>query len=223
MVKLAAAIAAAFLSLALAAPAFAHVTVQPAEAPAGSFFRFVVRVPNERDNAATTKVEVRFPEALTFVSFQDKEGWKRNVKMKELDQPTEVFGERITEAVDSVTWSGGRIEPGEFEEFGFSARVPEREGTLEFPALQTYSSGEVVRWIGPADSEEPAARVSSVDLGAGEGEGELALLSGLSDRVEELQRRVDDSGSSDAGVVLGSVGVALGAVALIVSLVRRRG
>ncbi len=223
MVKLAAAIAAAFLSLALATPALAHVTVQPTEAPAGSFFRFVVRVPNERDKAATTKVEVKFPDALTFVSFQDKEGWKRDVKIKELDEPTEVLGEQITEVVDSVTWSGGRIEPGEFEEFGFSARVPEREGTLVFPALQTYSSGEVVRWIGPADSEEPAARVSNIDLGAGEGEGELAVLSALSDRVQDLQRRVDDSGSSDAGVVLGSIGVALGAVALIVSLVRRRG
>ena len=38
----------------IAPPAAAHVTVQPNEAVAGSFSRFVVRVPNERDDASTT-------------------------------------------------------------------------------------------------------------------------------------------------------------------------
>jgi periplasmic copper chaperone A len=43
---------------ALAAPAAAqaHVTLQPTEVPAGGFTRLDVRIPNERDNADTTKV-----------------------------------------------------------------------------------------------------------------------------------------------------------------------
>ena len=48
-------------TLALAATASAHVTLQPEEAPAGGFTRLDVRVPNERDDAGTTKVEVRVP------------------------------------------------------------------------------------------------------------------------------------------------------------------
>ena len=67
---------AALAVLALAGPAAAHVTVQPPEAVPGSFARFVVRVPNERDDASTVKVEVRFP-PLAFVSFQDTPGWER--------------------------------------------------------------------------------------------------------------------------------------------------
>jgi uncharacterized protein YcnI len=105
-------------------PALAHVTVQPNEATAGSFARFVVRVPNERDDAATTKVEVQLPEALTSVSFQPETGWTRTVERKDLAEPVEVFGERVTQYVAAVTWEGGRIEPGEFEEFGFSAPCP---------------------------------------------------------------------------------------------------
>ena len=168
-------------------PARAHVTVQPPEAKAGSFARFVVRVPNERDNAATTKVEVQLPPGLEHVSFQPKAGWARAV------------------SGTTVTWEGGRIEPGEFDEFGFSARMPEQPGTLEFPAVQTYSSGEVVRWIGPADADEPAGRVTVI---AAEAEG-----------VDDDE---DDDEESDVDVVLGGIGVGLGAVALLVALTRRR-
>jgi Domain of unkown function (DUF1775) len=58
-----------------------------------------------------------------------------------------VLGEQVTGVVGTVTWQGGAIEPGEFAEFGFSARPPDEPGTLEFPAIQTYDSGEMVRWI----------------------------------------------------------------------------
>jgi hypothetical protein len=67
-----------------------------------------------------------------------------------------VLGEQVTGVVGTVTWQGGAIEPGEFAEFGFSARPPDEPGTLEFPAIQTYDSGE---WSGgsPPDSEEESA------------------------------------------------------------------
>jgi periplasmic copper chaperone A len=44
--------------------ASAHVTINPGEWEAGGFARFTVRVPNERDNADTTRVTVRFPPHL---------------------------------------------------------------------------------------------------------------------------------------------------------------
>ena len=56
-------IAATTAAAALAAPAAApaHVTLQPDEAPAGGFARMDVRVPNEDDTNATTKVVVQMP------------------------------------------------------------------------------------------------------------------------------------------------------------------
>ncbi|MGH2946996.1 MAG: YcnI family protein [Solirubrobacteraceae bacterium] len=145
--------------------AAAHVTLNPREWEAGGFARFAVRVPNERDNAATTEVTLRFPEEVISASFQPVEGWEREVEMAELDEPIDDEGEQITERIDTVTWTGGRIRPGEFQEFGVSFQVPEVEpGTeLAFPAIQTYSGGEVVRWIGPPDADEPAPIVAVLE------------------------------------------------------------
>ena len=224
MRKLLAGAAMVLLCFGVAAPAWAHVTVQPTEATVGSFFRFVVRVPNERPDASTTKVEVQFPETLTFVSFQPKDGWNRKITMKKLEEPIEVFGEEIDEVVGSVTWSGGSIGPGEFDEFGFSARLPEEPTELEFPALQTYDSGEVVRWIGPPDADEPAALVDVIDLGAGEGQGPLAVTAQLQRQVSSVAGQANEGGSDegiDLGVVLGGLGIVVGAAALVTSMRRR--
>jgi uncharacterized protein YcnI len=227
-------------SLAIAGPAWAHVTVQPSEGIADSFSAFVVRVPNERDNASTTKIQLQFP-TLTSVSFQDVAGWTRQIKMKKLDEPIEVFGEPVTEVVGTVTWSGGTIEPGEFAEFPFSAHLPAEETDLEFPAIQTYSNGEVVRWIGPADADEPAAHVGVLELGElGADVGQLGTvhnitheLEELTVQVEELQTAVDDqpaTATDDEGdeedsdtlpLILGIAGVALGLIALVVAISKR--
>ena len=219
----------------------AHVTVQPNEAPAGAFFRFVIRVPNERD-VPTTAVRVEFPQNLIFTSFQPKEGWDRKIKMVKLDEPIEAFGSKIDEVVGSATFSGGSIGVGEFDEFGFSVRVPEEEGDLEFKAFQTYEGGEVVEWTGAEDSESPAAHVVVYDLTeiAEEGTGQLGLLHDTSHELEEIAARVDEleaatgtmdhstatadteEEDSDSGVLFGSIGIALGAIALGVSLLSRR-
>jgi hypothetical protein len=147
--------------------------------------------------------------------------------MRTLDEPIEAFGEELTEVVGTVTWEGGEIQPQEFQEFGFSAALPEEPTTLEFPAIQTYSSGEVVRWIGPPDSEEPAALVETVDLGAEEDQGELAVLAELAAGSHEDEEAAaasgdEDGGSSTLALILGAVGAALGLIALLVSLARRR-
>jgi uncharacterized protein YcnI len=211
--------------LLLAGPALAHFTVQPEEGVIGAFSRFLVRVPNERNNTSSTRVEVQFP-PLAFVSFMDVPGWERTVEMRTLDEPLEVFGEELTEVVGTVTWEGGEIQPGEFQEFGFSARMPEEPTTLEFPAIQTYDSGEVVRWIGPPDSEEPAALVDVVDLGAEEGQGELEILADLNTSAEHSAEGGESAAPADDDsslpLILGWVGVGLGAIALIVALARRR-
>lgn len=211
------------LTVILATTAHAHVTVQPNEASAGAFFRFVVRVPNEKDDARTTKVRVEFPENLIFTSFQPKDGWQRNVEMKTLDEPIEAFGAQIDEVVGSVTWSGGTIGPHEFEEFGFSVRVPEEPGTLEFKAYQTYSDGEVVQWTGPADADNPAAHVEVVALPAEEGQGQLAVLADVKEQVAAMDHAPAQPEDDDtAPLLLGGLGTALGAIALLVALLRTR-
>jgi uncharacterized protein len=151
-------------TLVLASATSAHVTLQPTQVAPGDFTRLDVRVPNERDNAGTTKVEVQFPAGFIFVSTEPVPGWTAKVTKRKLAKPVEAFGEKQTEEVNTVTWTGdgktGIVKPGEFQDFGLSVGMPDAPGeTLTFKALQTYAGGEVVRWIGPPDSDEPAPQV----------------------------------------------------------------
>ncbi len=226
-----------FLSLLAAAlvlppAAAAHVTLNPSEWEAGGFARFAVRVPNERDNADTIELTVQFPESVISASFQPVPGWDRTVKMVQLDEPIEEEGEEpITERIDTVTWSGGSIAPGEFQEFGVSFRVPETVGEdLAFPSVQTYSNDEVVRWIGPPDSEAPAPLVA---VTAPPEEGDAAGEEEQGTTTEETSsgdQQAAPAGSEEEGgegratlaLVLGIAGLVAGLAALGATFMRRR-
>ena len=138
----------------------AHVTLQPSEAPAKGFVVEDVRVPTEAENASTTKVSVQFPPGFAEVSFQPVPGWKVDVKRTKLATPiTTDEGDKLTEQVSEVTWTGGKIAPGEFQDFPISLQIPDKPGTsLTFKAVQTYDDGKVVRWIGPPDRRSPRRR-----------------------------------------------------------------
>lgn len=204
--------------LALAPVASAHVTLQPSEVPAGGFTRLDVRVPTERDDASTTKVAVQFPPGFTTVSTEPVPGWTAKVTRAKLAKPqVNDEGEKITDRVDTVTWTaaGGQgIGPGQFQDFGMSVAIPDKAGSaLTFKAVQTYSSGEVVRWIGPPDSESPAPQVQ---LAAAEDEG-----GGAAPAAAEEPDSGDggDGGGSDTlsiiALIVGIAGLAAGVAALL--------
>jgi periplasmic copper chaperone A len=151
----------------LAAPAVAeaHVTVQPDRAPAGGFVRLDVRVPNERDDADTTKVDVKFPPGFAEASYEKVPGWRVKVIKSKLAKPIKTDDGEVTEQVSRITWTADSpadgIPPGAFQDFGLSVQVPGKAGdTLTFKALQTYSNGTIVRWIGAKDSDTPAPTVA---------------------------------------------------------------
>lgn len=212
------AVAAALLFTSAAA---AHVTLNPGEWEAGGFARFAVRVPNESDNADTIEVTVRFPQSIISASFQPKPGWERAIEMEPLDQPIEEEGEQITEHIASVTWSGGKVAPGEFEEFGVSFRVPETPGEdLVFPSIQTYSNGEVVRWIGEPESEFPAPTVTVLPPEEEEGGGQTGTTTATAAEAEPTAASggtdEDDNGLAIVALIVGIAALlaGLGALAL---------
>lgn len=121
----------------------AHAVVQPAEAPPGAYQRYVLRVPTERE-VPTTRVEIRFPAAVTVVSFTDVPGW-------ELEVMTDSAGRIV-----GASWTGS-LPPQRFVEFPFIAVNPREDVTIAWPVTQTYAGGEVVEWAGPEDSDTPAS------------------------------------------------------------------
>jgi periplasmic copper chaperone A len=141
-----------------AAPAAAHVTIAPARVAPGSFEELTFRCPNERPAAATTKLVVQLPQTypLAYVSVRPVPGWRTTVTTRKLAEPLHGNHGAITTVVDTVTWSGGQIRPGEYQDFAILAgTMPRGAQALTFKAVQTYSNGEVVRWIERRNPGEP--------------------------------------------------------------------
>jgi uncharacterized protein YcnI len=90
--------------------------------------------------------------------------------------------------ITKVTWSGGAVPTGEDSTFSFLAQTA-ASGSYTFAVRQTYSDGTVVDWSGPESSDTPAPVVESRSSLGGGGSSTLAI-----------------------------VGVALGALALVVAL-----
>jgi uncharacterized protein YcnI len=189
-------IAACIAALAAAPAASAHVTMNPEKAPGDSFTRFALRVPTEEE-VPTVKVSVQMPAGLDEVTFQPKAGWKR------------------TQSGRVVTWSGGQIGVGEFDEFGLSIHLPNTPGkTLVFPATQTYANGKVVHWIGALTSDEPAPHVT---LEAAKSEAPATTTTASPTTTEG-----DDDDHDWLALGFGIGGLAAGLLALGLTLVRKR-
>jgi len=150
-----------------ATPALAHVTVHSDAAAPGAYALLTFRVPTERDDASTTALQVNFPTdtPIASVSVQPHEGWTFKVTTTKLATPIVTHDGSIDSAVSQVTWTADSaetaIKPGEFDQFAVSAGPLPDTTSLSFPALQTYSDGQVVKWIetalpGAAEPAHPA-------------------------------------------------------------------
>lgn len=226
------AMAAGGLAVVLAVPAAAHVTVQPGEATQGGYTAFAFRVPNERPDAGTVKIEVTLPAEHKIGSVRTKPmpGWTAKV-VKDGD------------AVRTITWTaqpGVRIGPDEFQEFEVAAGpLPADTDQLVLATTQSYDSGEVVAWDAPpaADgAEEPEHPAPVLELlpatedtghgagdGAGDGSGHDAAAPSVTGATPTSATTADSTARllGGAGLVLGALGFGLGAGAVL--RMRRRG
>jgi uncharacterized protein YcnI len=146
--------------LGITGTAAAHVVTTPGSVTQGSVADVSFQVPDEEDSATTTKVEVAFPADHPIASVEVKAmpGWHVTVEHVRLARPLESDDGPVTEAVSRITWSGGSVAPGTFEDFTVSlGPLPTDTGQLVFKAIQTYSNGDIVRWIDTSslDGAEP--------------------------------------------------------------------
>jgi uncharacterized protein len=157
--------AAGIAVFALAAPAWAHVTVSaPGATRGGSDQLITFRVPVEK-NVPTVGLTVALPTntPITSVDVQPLPGWTHTEKTVKLAHPVHTDDGDITEAVSQVTWKAqsGGLQPGEFGEFTIIAGQLPDVASLTFAAIQTYKDGSEVRWNehaapGTAEPENPA-------------------------------------------------------------------
>jgi uncharacterized protein YcnI len=156
--------------LLLAAPASAHVSVDPSEASKEPL-KVSFRVPNEKEDANTTSVEVNMPEdaPIANVSVKPVPGWTANIETRTLEEPIQGDDGESSEVVDKVTWSGGNDRPGRIPGLRRLARAASRGPRPGRVRIQTYDDGDAVRWIEEpgANGEEPEHPVPTPPHGRG--------------------------------------------------------
>jgi uncharacterized protein YcnI len=215
-----------------AVPAFAHVTVQPDSVAKGSYSTVSFKVPCEEDNASTTELEVNFPtdHPIASVSIQPVPGWTAKVTTSKLSTPLKTDDGTVTSAVSKITWTGGKIAPGQFQQFPVSlGPLPDNADSLSFKALQTYSDGNVVRWIeipqaGQPEPQNPAPSLkltaAASDSGAaptatGSPAGAPPAGKGTAGGATSSTASADSTDGTAralgiAGIVVGVIGVSFG-------------
>jgi uncharacterized protein YcnI len=217
--------ATATAALALPAAAQAHVTVNPKEGTAGAYTKLDIRVPNEQSDASTVKIQLQLPDGFASASYEPRADWKVKVTRTKLAKPVQTDDGPITEGVKLITWTGtgkglGRVGPGQFMEFPISVQIPEDAAgrTLTFKAIQTYSNGDVVRWIGAPDSESPAPTLTVAAASAG-GKGGTTTPTPAAPVA-------DDGGSGDTigviALIVGGIGLVAAAAAIVITRRPRR-
>lgn len=215
----------AALTLTLAVPAAAHVTVNANSAVQGGYAKLTFRVPNESDTASTTKVEVNLPADTPFasVSLKPVAGWTMAPVKTKLAKPIEAHGTQLTEAVSKITWTAtgdAAIKPGQFQEFDVSVGPLPKVPQVVFKALQTYSDGAIVRWIDEptTDGTEPEKPAPVLKLTAAAAATDTPAAAGGSaapavTAVAETEEGGDPSWTGYLGIGLGLVALVLGLLA----------
>lgn len=214
--------------LTAAGAASAHVTVHPdSYAKGATDGALSFRVPDESDTTSTTKVQLFLPtdHPLLGVLVSPHDGWSAKVTNTKLRTPVKTDDGTITDAVSEITWTGGKVGPGQYEDFDVAfGRLPDDTTRLTFKTLQTYSDGKVVRWIeeaaqGDEEPENPAPVVKLTASG-----GTAAAASTDSKGSEASADSASDStarGLGIGGLVVGALGLAAAAFAVVRSRTSR--
>lgn len=220
--RAAATLATAGLLLAVPVAAQAHVKISPDTAAAGSYATLNFRVPTEKANASTTKVEVDLPteHPFTYAAYQPVPGWSAKVTTSALPVPVKTEDGTITKAPTKIVWTaskGAAIKPGQFQQFPVSVGVVPDVPPVSFTAIQTYSDGSVVKWDEPtrAGKAEPEHPAPVLTIGAA-ADASATLSSAPS--VAAAPQTSSDSNDSSSAVWFGVGGLAVAVIALLVAL-----
>jgi periplasmic copper chaperone A len=217
---------------ALAAPAWAHVTVDPPSAPKGGTVKLSFLAPNEEQGTKMTELQVSFPTPpqtpIPTVTVEAKPGWTVTVTNTKLAKPITTDDGTITDVVSEVDWkaktAADAIAPGQFGEFTIDADgLPDNEDQVVFKAIQTYANGDVVKWIDPVTASGPEAEHPTPILVLTTPSGESATPTTTA--PTSTTAVAAPSTKDNSARALAIIAIALGAVAILLAtgaFMRRR-
>ncbi|MFH8383834.1 YcnI family protein [Kitasatospora sp. NPDC018058] len=215
--------------LGAAVPASAHVIVQPNSVPKNATDQtFAFRVPNEDDKNSTVKVEIDFPtdHPIPSVKVAPVPGWTDSIQTTKLATPIHTDDGDITDAVSQVVWTGGQITPGHFQDFTVDlGALPDGTDKVVFKALQTYSDGNVLRWIEEPQAGQPEPKNPAPVLkltAATAGDSDAPAASAKADPALASTATAKASGSDSTARALGIAGIVVGVLGAVTGVVLGR-
>jgi len=153
-------LAATVIAAALSAPVAAHVLLENKEAAIGSRVKAVFIVPHGCSNTDTLKLRVKIPEGVIAVEPEAKKGWTVATTKGKYAAEYDYQGGKVSEGVQEVDWSGGRLPAKTRDTFALDLVLAETlkpDTTLYFPVVQECEQG-VSRWIEiPPEGSDPHA------------------------------------------------------------------
>lgn len=169
------------------AVAAAHVNVHADETVPGAVTEIAFRIPNESDTASTVAVSLRLPAdtPIAEVAVLPLQGWTYTVTRTTPPTPVAAdHGREVSEVVSEITWQATEagIKPGEYQVFRITAGPLPKVDQLVFKAVQTYSDGQILRWIdvpipGEPEPEHPAPVLAlNTTAASGHGHDEVAAV-----------------------------------------------
>ncbi len=217
-----AAAGAGLATLALAAPAAAHITTNPSEAPSDGYATVSLQIPHGCEESPTTQFSVQIPPSVASATPAISPNWTIKTKEGKKD-PVDLHGEKITSGVSEVTYTAKMPLPADRLDFVYmSLKMPAGKPgqSIYFPTVQKCKQGET-RWI-----QIPAEGESEDDL---ESPAPAIVLTAAEDEhggaeINTAGPSVDDDSAPEwltiVALVLGALGVATGVAGLTAA--RRR-
>lgn len=221
-----------------AGAASAHVTVTaPGVAAGASDATITFRVPDESDTASTVGLKVQLPtdHPIAGVLVAPMPGWTAKIVQTKLGTPIHTDDGDIAEVVSEIDWTAdasGGIKPGYFGQFTIiGSQLPDGVTSLTFKAIQTYSDKSVVSWIeqpAPGSTAEPDHPAPTLQLAPAASTASTASAAPSASSGSTAGVAVTGSssyasnGKATTGLVLGVLGILLGALALAMVILRGR-
>ena len=230
--------------------ASAHVVVSAPGATQGGDTVLTFQVPTESDTASTVGVKVQLPTdaPLASVSVQPKAGWTYTVTQSTLATPISSDAGPVTQVISEIDWTatGGGIAPGEFDQFLVNVGPLPDVPTMTFKAIQHYSDNTDVAWIeepAAGSTAEPEHRAPTLTLAAAAADDSTTgtsttgtsttgtsttaapASSGVSVDSAAVTTTDPDAaskGSVTVAIVIGVIGVVVGAIGVGLALAARR-
>ncbi|WP_343311388.1 DUF1775 domain-containing protein [Bacillus atrophaeus] len=175
-------------------PASAHVSVKPAESAAGSWETYTMKVPVEKDQP-TTKLVLKMPKGVEFQQYEPVPGWK-------------VSSAKHDDKSVSVTWEAtdGGIQPGQFQQFTFVAKNPDKAEQAAWDAYQYYKDGSIVEWTGDEDADTPHSIT------------QITKSANVTDEHGATQTKEESDAAASGPSALDITAIVLSAAAIILSI-----